>query len=187
MKGDLAVSRQRRQRSRRGARAGFTLIEALVASVILGFAITAIAAALMAGARQNSASVQYTVAVNLAQSLLDEILARPFSDPQAPSSFSLGPDTGEFARERFDNVDDYDGYAEPSGGLKSPNGTVLDDPTLTGFSRSVSAAYVYLPGQDKGGAPTFIRVEVTVEYDDRPLVTLKRLISSVEYRPVGGS
>jgi len=162
-------------------RAAFTLIESLIAVGIVGFAVAAVAVALQAGTNQNYLSVRYTVAVSLAEALLDEILTKPFFDPDTPELLTPGPEGGESARSLFDNVDDYDGLVEPAGGLTGPFGTALNDPSLAAFSRSASAQYIYLPGQDTHADPTFILVTVRV-YDHGALrATLKRLISSVEF------
>ena len=147
---------------------------------ILAFAVAGIVMPLMAGTNQSYLSSRYTVAVNLAQALMDEILAKPFHDPQAPSSFNLGPGPGEDTRPELDNIDDYHGLVEPAGGLEDANGQSINEPTLSRFSRYVWAEYVYLPGQDDGDDPTFILVMVQVKDGSMPMVTLKRLISSAE-------
>ena len=63
---------------------GFTLIECLIASIVLAFITTAVAYTLSA-ARQNARFVQeQRIQANLAQSLAATIAARPYTDPHLP-------------------------------------------------------------------------------------------------------
>jgi len=159
---------------------GFTLVEALIAVMILGFSAAGIAMLLTASMQQNYLSEKYMLAGNLAQDLLDEIMGKPFYDPDSPGNLTPGPEAGETSRALLDNVDDYDGLIEPAGAMQLPNGSPLDRPNLGGFSRSTSAEYVYLPGQDAQADPTFILVDVEVLDNSVPMAEVKRLISSAE-------
>lgn len=161
---------------------GFTLVETVIAVSILGFAALGITTSLVAGTNQNYLSGRYTVAVNLAQSLLDEILAHPFYDSD-PNNFNQGPDAGE-TRATFNNIADFHGLSEPEGSLQDPQGTTLNGLGLSGFSRTVTAEYVYLPGQDNSKPPTFICVTVTVKYKGATMSRLKRLIGATQRPPI---
>lgn len=167
-----------RERCRFGR--GFSLVEALIAVAILGFSAAGISALLIAGMKQNELSGRYMLAANLGQDLMDEILAKPFYDPDSPSNLTPGPEVGENSRELLDNIDDYDGLVEPAGNMQLPTGSRLNSPNLSGFSRTASAQYVYLPGQDAQADPTFILVAVQVLEDSMGMIELKRLISSTE-------
>ena len=156
------------------SRAGFTLMEALLAAVILLIAITAITLPFAAGARAEQADARMCLAVSLAQEMMEEILAKPFADPQGATT--VGPDAGETRRARFDNVDDYHGYYEGPRQIADATGAVLTTPVAAGLSRTVTAQYVYVSGQDTGQPATFVRVTVTVAHDGSPLVTLTRLV-----------
>ena len=164
-----------RQSSRQLGR-GLTLLEALVAALILSIAVTAVTMPFVASARNEQSDGRRTTAVGLAQEIMEEVLSKPFDDPQGSSQ--PGPEPGETDRAKFDNIDDYHGYSETAGHVANLDGAALDAPNAAKLSRNVSAAYVYLPGQDKGEPPTFLRVTVEIRYDDRPLVTLTRLIYS---------
>ena len=159
---------------------GFTLVEALIAVTILGFAVAGITMLLMAGMNQNYLASRYMLAGNLAHDLMDEVLAKPFYDPESPQNLTPGPEPGETSRALLDNVDDYDGLVEPTGAMQLPSGSPLDRPNLADFSRSVAAGYVYLPGQDSQADPTFILVRVEVLDNSMPMIEIKRLISSAE-------
>lgn len=159
---------------------GFSLIETLVAVSILGISVASISMLLFAGMRQNQVSDKYLLAANLAQNMMDEVLGKPFYDPDSPGNFTPGPDAGEGSRGRLDNIDDYDGLAEPAGGLLLPDEEVLDAAHLSAFSRNTAAEYVYLPGQDSSEDPTFILVVVQVFDESALTIELRRLISSAE-------
>ena len=154
---------------------GFTLIEALLASTILAMAISAILMPFTAGAMNQQVDARRTLGVSLAQEMLEEILAKPFDDPQGADS-APGPDGGESSRSRFDNIDDYHGYVEQEGGIVDFDGAVIEDPAAVGLSRHAWATYVYVDGQDVADPPTFIRVVVEIRYRNDPIVTLTRLI-----------
>jgi type II secretory pathway pseudopilin PulG len=153
---------------------GFTLLEALLAAVILAMAVTAITMPFTAAAQNEQFDARRTLAVTLAQEMMEEILTRAFDDPDGPSS--PGPEPGETSRGRYDNIDDYNGLVEPSGCITSMDGKVISSPESVGLSRHVSAAYVYVSGQDTRVPPTFIRVTVTVKHKGQAIVTLIRLV-----------
>ena len=178
---DLACSRKLKNKKRVAKRnRGFSLIETLIAVTILGVSAASISMLLFAGMKQNQVSDSYLLAANLAQNMMDEVLGKPFYEPDSPDNFTPGPDAGEDSRERLDNIDDYDGLSEPAGGLLLPDGKVLDATHLSTFSRSTTAQYVYLPGQDSSEDPTFILVVVQVLDESVTMIELRRLISSAE-------
>lgn len=152
---------------------GFTLVEALLASVVLAMAITAIVMPFSAGVQNEGTDNRRTLAVNLAQEMMEEILTKPFYDPQG--AVTLGPENGE-TRATFDNIDDYHGLNEPDGQITSMDGTVVTDAAAKGLSRNVQCAYVHVSGQNVNDPATFIRVTVQVCYLNQPLVTLSRLV-----------
>jgi MSHA pilin protein MshD len=159
---------------RRGG--AFTLVEALLAVVVLAMAITAITMPFTAAAQHDQEDGRRTLAVALAQELMEEILARPFYDPQTPEDMTPGAEIGESGRDEFDNVDDYHGYAEAAGAIVTAGGDRLSDPLASTLSREVLAEYVWVSGQQQDAEATFIRVTVTVFHGDDPLVTLTRLV-----------
>lgn len=161
---------------------GFTLFEALLAVMLIGIAAVAFSSALLAGTGQNQAAVQYTIATDLATALMNEIVSRQFRDAGTPTIFSPGPGSDETTRLLWDNVDDYHGLTEAAGQLRGADGQLLSDASLAGFSRTATATYVTLPGQDSRYSPAFIFVTVEVKYNGVSMVTLKRLISSEERR-----
>ncbi len=153
---------------------GFTLIEALLAVVILAMVISAILMPFTAAAQNEQVDARWTVAVSLGEEMMEEVLSRPFNDPDGASV--VGPDAGEGSRDEFDNIDDYDGYVESIGNIASFDGEAASDPAVTRLSREVTASYVYVSGQDTSNAPTFIRVVVEVKHNGVAIVTFTRLV-----------
>lgn len=154
-------------------RNGFTLAEALIAATVLAVAVTAITMPFTAAAQNQLDDARLTLAGSWGQGLMEEILDKPFDDPDGPSD--PGPESGETTRSKFDNIDDYHGFSESPGQMTVPGGQVVADPAAEGLSRAVTAEYVYVAGQDTSAPPDFIRVIVTVRYASTTLVTLTRL------------
>ena len=153
---------------------GFTLVESLIAATILALTVTAVSVPFTAAARNEQGDERRTMSVSLAQELMEEILSKPFDDPQGASA--PGPEAGEAGRSDFDNIDDFHGYSESAGNLTDQTGTAITDPAATGLSRYVTAEHVYLAGQDVTVASTFICVTVQVMYNGQPMVSLSRLV-----------
>jgi len=158
---------------RRQAVGGFTLVEALTASVVLAVAMTAVTLPFASAARTEQDDLRRTLASALAEELMEEILTRPFLDPDGASV--PGPEEGETSRNLFDNLDDYHGYAEPAGGILSGAGWAMNTAAATGLSRHATADYVYLAGQDTSAVPTFLRITVEVRYQGGTVAKMTRL------------
>ena len=161
-------------RWRRTLREAFTLVEGLLAATILAVAITAITMPFTASAQNQVVDSQRTIAVTLAQEMMEEILSKPFQDPDQYTA--PGPDSGETSRALFDNIDDYNGYVEPPGEIMSVSGQRVLETAAANLSRNVSAVYVHVDGQTETDPYTFIRVKVEVRSAESPVVTLTRLV-----------
>ena len=127
---------------------GLTLIEIIVAVVVIGIAASVILATLSLNVNASADPMVRQQAVAIAGAYLEEILLHDFDDPD-------GVD-GEALRTGFDDVDDYDGLVDagardqfdnPIAGLGSY--TVAVNTTNSGA----------LPGV---GAADALRVDVTV-------------------------
>lgn len=164
----MATSTSNTKPTRRVA-AGITLLETLLAALVLSMATGAILMPFTAGARCAEHDARMTVAVSLAQDMMEEIIAKPFTDPN-------GEEGQEIAREDWDDLDDYDGYGEPAGTVSSFDGGVVTDQTAVHLSRHVTVEDVYVSGQDVNGPATFKRVTVEVRHSGDAIVTLCRLV-----------
>ena len=148
--------------------AGITLLETLLAALVLSMATGAILMPFTAGARCAEHDARMTVAVSLAQDMMEEIIAKPFKDP--------GGEKGEKGRGDWDDLDDYDGYGESAGTVSSFDGGVVTDQTAVHLSRHVTVEEVYVSGQDTKRPATFKRVTVQVRHNGDAIVTLCRLV-----------
>lgn len=150
-----------------------------MASAILAMSILALTLPFTAAAQNQRADGQMTLAVALAKELMEEILTKPFYDPQG-GGLTLGPEPGEIGRGFFDNIDDYHGYCQNAGTVTNATGEVCTDDLATGLSRSVTAEYVRVAGQGVTDPETFVRVTVTVSYRGAAVVSLSRLMYAME-------
>ena len=119
---------------------GFTLVEILIALVILSMGIAMLITMFTVGLKGVTANQVRTQATNLAQDLMDEIMGKEFYDP-TPDGRAWGVDSGEAQGDRttYDDVDDYSAWKNK----KPPEdviGTSLT--TYADFTRSVSVARV---------------------------------------------
>ena len=154
---------------------GFTLAEAMMAVVVLGIAAASVLIPFISGAAVRAEGVNRTLAARLASDLMEQILQLPFHDPDDETSYSLGPESGD-----FDNIDDYHGYTELQGQVKDVNGTVFDDSNYAMFSRNVTCEYVYVPPQPAESDPAkceFIRIIVQVSHNGKQTANIVRLVS----------
>ncbi len=134
-------------------RHGFTLMEAMLASVILVVAAGAILVSFTAAATSREYSERLRLSFNLATNLMEEILASDYDDV----------------------ILNYDGYTEPSGAIKSSNGHVIVFPEYANFSRSVACHEIYLEGQNALSSPPVILIKVMVAYNGKELLTIKEI------------
>lgn len=137
-------------------RKGFTLAEAMIATVVLGIAAAGVLLPFASGAAVRAEGTHRTLAAKLASDLMEEIVKTPFDQIIA----------------------NYDGYAESQGQVKDVSGAVFTDSNYTNFSRDVTCEYVYVPQESGDGEPKFICVIVRVYYCGRETATITRLVSS---------
>ena len=83
---------------------GFTLIELIVAIAIISIAIGGVMLVFVVAFTHSADPQRQQQAIAIAEGYMDEILARPYADPD-------GSDSGE-SRPTFDDVSNYDGINE---------------------------------------------------------------------------
>jgi prepilin-type N-terminal cleavage/methylation domain-containing protein len=157
-------------------RSGFTLIESLIASVVLAIAVVGIAGAVGASYKQTGALDNDSVAIAMARALLEEAASKPFANSTASSKASAG----NFDRSTYTSIADYHGYHDTSP-FTTLGGQTLD--VGAGYSRSVTYT---VPASVTVGSTTtslsdFGRITVTVSSTTGRDVTLSRLISNVTF------
>jgi len=157
-------------------RRGFTLAEALLAATVLAVVGATAMWPFLAGVQQAAEAAKLEQAVALGQALMEEILARPFTDPNDKTNV-LGPEPGESSRAQFDNIDDFHGLDELTAGLNNFTGNTITASSLAGFRRTVTVQYVSFAGlgQQAADINSFVRIEVRVFENGVPLVRLCRL------------
>jgi len=156
-------------------RSGFTLVEAMMAVVVLGIAAAGVLLPFVSGTAVRAEGINRTLAARLASDLMEQVLRLPFHDPHDKTSYTLGPDAGD-----LDNIDDYHGYIEVQGQVKDAAGVVFTDPMYTNFSRNVECDYVFVPPQPMESDPAkceFIRITVKVNYNGKEMAAISRLVS----------
>ncbi len=152
---------------------GFTLPEVLIASAILAFTVAAVSHAIVAGQMATYAALHDARAIGLAETLLDEVLALPYDDPDGASA--AGPESGESDRHDFDNLDDYHAYSQAAGAIVDLADTAYPD-EFQSFTRSVTASYESLTVPTMGGSHSGLTVTVTVSEPGGRTWTLTRWI-----------
>jgi len=153
-------------------------MEALLASTMLAMGASAVLLPFNVGAQSEHEDARRTLALFLGRELMEEILSKPFDDPQG--SEAVGPDGGESSRALFDNIDDYegyeDGYNKSISAIVGRNGETIDSLAIVGLQREAVVQYIHVAGQDLGADPDFVRVEVIMKYMGDEIVTLRRLV-----------
>ena len=115
---------------------GFTLIEMIIAIVVLAVGLVGVMLAFSISARGSADPLINKQLLAVAEEMLDEIELRPF----APAANAAA---GGCSRLTFNDISDYDGYAT-SGQVCTIDGTPI--PTLSGVSVSVSVQAATLSG-----------------------------------------
>lgn len=92
----------------RGGRAGFTLIETALATIIVGVGVLALVGAQQAFHQQNAWSTHASIAERLGNEIREMTLILPRYDPVTGNEF-WGPEANEVTWDDFDDVDDFDG------------------------------------------------------------------------------
>ena len=168
--GPMAI---RLNHDRRGEARGLTLAECLVALTILSFAVLAVSYAATTGQQQADYADDAARAVRLARDLAEEILSKPYADPDGSPVF--GPEAGETSRAQFDDADDYHNFAEPAGQLQDFTGSAYtkSHPLCT---RSVTITPGGQPVPDLGVTLTGLTVTIRVHTPGRLTCEIHRFI-----------
>jgi prepilin-type N-terminal cleavage/methylation domain-containing protein len=136
-------------------RRGLTLVEAMMAVVVLSIAAAGVLLPFSSGAVVRADGMRRTLSAKLASDLIEKIINTPFEQI----------------------VDAYDGYSEPQGQVKDAGGAVFTDTNYVNFSRSVSCEYVYVPQESRTTSPKYILITVQVQYNGKQMASISRLIS----------
>lgn len=141
---------------------GGTLIEAVLAIVVLGIAMPPLVGLLQQVAARSADDTYQAMAVTYAESLMEEIVSKNFEDPNLANG-SFG--TEESSRAAYDDVDDYNGLVESP--PKRLDGTPLDQ--YGGFTRTTTVDNVTSAAPDPvtaaaNGSTELKRIRVKVTW-----------------------
>lgn len=157
-------------------KAGFTLVECMIALAILGMAMGAILTPIDAAIQQKTRAMKQTMAVMLAEQFIEECVSQDLwsHDAEWPT---LGPSGDETWRDDYDEVSDYHHVTETADQFGVVHGMQLGaaefPPHMT---RSVWAQYLHLSGERTFYTYDVMMLTVRVYDGDEELVTLRRLI-----------
>lgn len=161
---------------------GFALVEAVIASLLVGLLFVTAMNVVAASRTSQALTLDRVIGQELAMDLLNEILGREYAEPFDTPLF--GRETGETAdiRANYNDVDDYHGWsASPP---RHPNGTVMSE--YAGWRRSVQVAWVdpaapdAVAGEDRGAK----RIVVTVERQGRTAARAAAIRTAAWSNPV---
>jgi MSHA pilin protein MshD len=138
----------------RAGQHGFTLVEMIVAIVVLAVGLAGVMAAFSVATRNSADPLVNKQLLAVAEEMLDEIELRPYT----PVANAVA---GGCSRLTFNDIADYDGYAT-SGRVCTIDGTPI--PTLAGLSVAVHVQAATL-----SGVAAARRITVTVSRSDASL------------------
>lgn len=129
-------------------RQGITLIELIVAMVVISVALVGVMSVINLTTLHSADPVVRQQAIAIAEAYMEEITLKNYTDPDA--------DDGEVSRALFDDVDDYDGLLDS--GARDQNGNMISG--LNNYTVSVSVSpQNYGPS---GSQVSGLKIDVTV-------------------------
>jgi MSHA pilin protein MshD len=139
---------------------GVTLVELVVAIVIISTAVVAVIGVLSLTAGRSADPLLARQSLAAAEALLAEVLSQPFTTLDADGGANaIGPEAGESRHSSsapFDHIDDYHGLALT--GISSADGTAIA--LLAGYAASISVQQQAL-GNVPAGDGLLVTVTVT--------------------------
>lgn len=139
-------------------RKGFSLAEAMMATVVLGIAAAGVLLPFTAGAAARAEGNRRTLASMLAADLVEQIISTGFDSIDA------------------NIVAGYYGYSEAQGHIEDADGVEFIDSKYANFSRTASWRYKPMPGESGATSARFILVTVKVYYSGKEIVKVDRLV-----------
>ncbi len=144
------------------SRCGFSLAEAMIATVVLAIAAAGLLLPFTSGLAVRAEGQHRTLGAKLAADLMERIVNTPFdqlADKIAASDDWVYTDS------------------ESQGQVTDADENVFTDPAYTNFSRDVSCEYMVMPQEAGTTDAGFILATVRVCYKGREVAVINRLIS----------
>ena len=159
-------------------RRGYTLAEAMIASVVLSISVIGISATLSASYRQSNVCGNNNSALALAQQLMEEIASKPIDVPSGTTD-QPGWSGGQTNRALYDNVGDYNGYTDTGGSVTTSTGATVDLGDGGTYTRTVSVTSNAMPPgyTAYGQASDFLLVTVTVSMPHSQSISLSQMFT----------
>ena len=162
----------------RTIRSAFTLIEALIATMLVGLGIAAMMVSTQSGTRVAAHSQELTQAIYIASEIREWTLKLPFADPETPDN-PPGPDGAEDPQTFVDDIDDLASvtFSPPRDGT----GQAISD--MTGWSQQITLTWrnpTNISQTVTDGASEIIYVEVVVSYGGQSVLTTGWLVTKRE-------
>lgn len=160
--------------AKRERAAGFSLIEAAAATIILGLGVAALLSAVAAGTRAHGAGREITHATTLAQEVREWTLKLPFYDPQGGGGSSPGSEEGD-PQSFVDDLDDLMDvtFCPPRDGQGLP---ITD---MTGWSQTITLSWRdvnNLTSTVTAGTSDAVEVQVQVRHNQKTILTTEWLV-----------
>ncbi|MCK4887637.1 MAG: type II secretion system protein [Planctomycetes bacterium] len=150
---------------------GFTLVEVLVAIVIVGIALVSLIAANSSFTSTNDYGVKLSTSEFLIEQIREMTRLLPISDPNGGTTF--GPE--ESALADYDDLDDFDG-SDGLGSEFSPpiNSERVSLSDFSSFTQKVTIQYVSASDFQtvvNDGTTGFVRVTVAIFLNSKPITS----------------
>lgn len=151
---------------------GFSIIEVLIAILLVGLAIASLVTANSAFTKANGAGVELSTAEFLIEQIRELSILLPVIDPNT-GVFTFGPEAGETLAD-YDDLDDFDGasFSPPIGADRN----VLND--LASFSQQITVENVNASDFEQveiDHSSFFVRVSVKVFLNSREISSARWL------------
>ena len=154
LSGSRANGRTRARKPVLRARGGFTLIEALIATALLGFSLIVMFGFHSQAVRSNRHARKMTDCTYLAQLQMERLIALPWSEGTRPTALNdLGSDASD--------SDSWTYLPHPSGG---PDAVDAGNTTSEDFGEAVY--FVSWDIEEMDSEPTWLRLRVRCQYKD---------------------
>ena len=160
---------------------GFTLYEAVIASVVLAIAMIALCGTLTAANTMTLNMQQTATAVALGRELLEEITSCPLANPLNSSTTPVSSATTG-SRSAFGYAGAYNLYTDTGSSLAEVNGTTINATNGLTYTRKVTVTLGAKPSGDSvSSSSDFGLVTVTVTTPLGQTVTLQRVLSNYSF------
>lgn len=171
------ASRSQLTKSRTG-RVGFTLVESLIAAVVLSIAVIGVCRTLSASDQQTRILDQTTTAVALGRELLEEIASKPLFDPNTHTTTPVSTALA-IPRSQFTSVGDYNLYSDSGSAMTTLGGSSVDGTDGLTYQRSVTVTLGAKPsGDTTSPASDFAVATVTVTTPSGLQIKLQRVVTN---------